>query len=88
MNKKADGEILFFIILFRLLLLIGSWFKSTNPYNTYMDDCKKINRDKFPCSGIVKIFENCTYEETNLTNFCQNKWDKINESKLEQAGVK
>lgn len=83
MNKKADGTSLVsaLIIIAIIIFWISSWFESSNPYNSFMKDCKRINRDKFPCSGIGMFMSNCTSEELNITQYCQDKWTQSKEEK-------
>ena len=90
MNKKAslDGIILFLILIFLLSWLIGNWFKSTTPYNTFMEDCKTLNEDKYPCSKFFYALnheEECNNQILNQTELlkltCQNKYLNLNFTK-------
>jgi len=79
-NKKGQFAGIILIILF--LIIITCWFYYSNPYNTFMRDCKKINKDRFPCTGLWnlgqnssicnnEIWQNQTHE---LDKYCQDKY--------------
>ena len=73
-NKKAEGGFLLLLIVIWLLFIIGSWFSSTNPYDSFMEDCEDLNREEFPCSGLTDVFRNCTWQGDKLKEYCQDKW--------------
>lgn len=91
MNKKGQTEVLFlFIFVFALVWIISSAIINSNPYKTYMDDCKDLNKNNqefsynSTCSegtladafnGSLKQVECQKIDYDKLDIFCQNKWD-------------
>ena len=70
------------LVVIAFLVLITSWFYYSNPYNTFMRDCKALNQDEFPCTGLWNIGQNsstCNSEiwqnqTRELKEYCQDKY--------------
>lgn len=84
-NKKAQTEILLFLLfIIGIIMFIGISIQNANPYNTFMKDCKEINKINFTSYDEVCYSYFDSDKETgyscNLTNFnklkefCYNEW--------------
>ena len=74
MNKKGQMEIAIFMIGVVLLVwYIGISIENTNPYNTFMKDCKEVNRDNFGNSSCIS-FECIRESNKALNEFCYYEW--------------
>lgn len=88
MNKKGQIE----IVLFLLLICSLAWglysaIENSNPYNTFMRDCKNINQNNFTsynqiCYSVFDINKTQGYtcdivSWDKLKDYCFNKYQEV-----------
>ena len=99
MNKRGEGEM--FILFLGLMLILGlsSAIENSNPYTAYVEDCKKINYDKFhynsTCmnttlqefyNGERKYIDCEKRDKDKLLDYCNSKWNDVNVATGEGGG--